>query len=123
LPSRTCATVSGLTREQYDWENRDYFPEDLHAISVHSFPSATRPFFNAPGATRLSHLTPEDVQRALDAKEPKYATYKAQCDAAWLVINRDVAFMSTWFEFEADGNFRNVPIQLRSRVHRAPLRG
>jgi len=102
--------LGGSTQEQYDWENRDYFPEDLHQISVHSFPTINRAFFAAPGATWVSHLTPEDVQRVLDAKEAKYAAYTARCDAAWLVINCDGPLMSTWFEFEAaaiSGTFRS----------------
>jgi hypothetical protein len=98
-------------REDYDWVNRSYFPENFIEISVHNLPVITHSFFNGPGATWLADVTREDIQRVLDAKEGKYAAYRKRCDEAWLVINCDGEFMSTWFDFDnADlaGPFRSV---------------
>jgi hypothetical protein len=88
--------------ESYEWTNRAYFPEILHSVTVHRLDVLTRSFFSVPGATWVATLAPEDIERALQLKEAKYATYRLRCDSAWLVINADIGPMSTWFEFESE---------------------
>ncbi|TFY98842.1 hypothetical protein [Ramlibacter humi] len=98
------------SRETYDWVNRAYFPEHFIEISVHNFPVMTQSFFSGPGGTWLVDVTPDDIQRVLDAKEGKYTAYRRRCEEAWLVINCDGEFMSTWFDFDNEalaGPFRS----------------
>ena len=45
-------------------------------------------------------LTREDLERVIDAKEGKYPAYRRRCDQAWLLINGDLASMSTWFKYD-----------------------
>jgi len=102
LVVRNTPGLGGTRREKCNWENRDYFPEGLHMVFVNRLPRITKSFFRAPGATWVPNLTPEDIQRVLNAKERKYKAYLQQCDSAWLLINCDVPLMSTWFKFNLE---------------------
>jgi len=86
--------------EEYDWINREYFPEQLLKVSVRRLDAITRTHFSSPGATWVATLADSDIKRALASKEPKYETYKMKCDEAWLVISADIGPMSTWFEYD-----------------------
>jgi hypothetical protein len=90
----------GSVREDYNWLNRDYFPERIHSVAVHRLEAITRTHFNCPGAVWVPHLTTEDIERALEPKDEKYPAYRTRCTAAWLVVCADTTAMSTWFEFE-----------------------
>ena len=86
---------------RYDWKAPGSFPDPLIQITVHRLDGITKAFFSAPGATWVSSLSDADIERAVEPKEKKYSTYRMKCDEAWLLINADIRFMSTWFEFEA----------------------
>ena len=88
-------------REEYDWVNRSYFPEIFDSITVHRLEGMTVTHFNCPGATWVASLSAADIERVISAKESKYAAYRSRCDEAWLLINTDIASMSTWFEFNS----------------------
>lgn len=89
-------------REEYNWTNRDYFPEVIHEIAVHRLEELTETHFNGPGATWVAPISAADIKRALASKEEKYSAYRKQCDEAWLLINTDLGAMSTWFEFDGE---------------------
>jgi hypothetical protein len=98
---RNVPPVGEARSEQFDWVNRGYFLEDFHRISVHNVPNASCSFFSVPGATWVAEITSADVQRILDAKEPKVPAYRTRCESVWLLINSDTKFMSTWFEYDS----------------------
>ena len=83
-----------------DWDDMRTLPAILHKLSVHRLDVVTKTFFSAPGATWVGTISRQDIQRALDSKEPKLAAYRTRCDEAWLVINADIESMATWFEFD-----------------------
>jgi hypothetical protein len=85
-----------------DWEDTQALPSIVHSCSVHRLDAITRTHFSSPGATWVASLTREDIERALYAKNSKYATYRKKCDECWLVINADIESMATWFEFEVE---------------------
>lgn len=87
--------------EFYEWTNRAYFPEIIDNIRVHRLDAITETNFICPGATWVASLSRTDIERALEAKEPKYSAYRKSCNEAWLVINADVRSMSTWFQFDS----------------------
>jgi len=110
LVVRNTPSLGTRRHEKYRGENRDYFPEDLHIVSVNRFPNMTQSFFGAPGATWVPGLAPEDIERTLNKKERKYNAYLQHCDSAWLLINCDARSMSTWFNFNLEavsGTFRS----------------
>jgi hypothetical protein len=92
----------GSFEEDYDWENRAYFPEQANHVSAWRFPQFTESFFSSPGAAFIPELSRSDIERALALKEPKVATYKLKCRDAWLVINCDGGWLSSVFEFNED---------------------
>lgn len=92
--------VSGSVREDYNWLNRDYFPEAIHSIAVHRLDGMTT-HFTCPGAVWVQHLAAEDLKRAIEPKESKYSAYRKRCMDAWLLICADTTAMSTWFSFDS----------------------
>ena len=88
-------------REEFDWVNRNYFPEVLNSVTVHRLEGMTTTHFNCPGATWVATLSAADIERVIAAKESKYTAYRIRCDEAWLLVNADIAPMSTWFEFDS----------------------
>jgi hypothetical protein len=89
------------------WEIESPFPDFIHQIKVYRIAGLTRSFFSCPGSTWIATLAPEDIERVLALKEPKYTSYRNRCSRAWLLINADISSMSTWFEFESDALARH----------------
>lgn len=83
--------------EQYDWVNREYFPEEVDYIRVARFDGLTESFFCASGSTWAEQLTPDTVRAVIDTKDGNIDEYLRQCAEAWLVIVTDSLTMSTWF--------------------------
>jgi hypothetical protein len=84
-------------REQYDWVNREHFPEEVDYIRVARFEGLTESFFGTAGSTWAEPLTPDTVRAVIDTKDGNIDEYMRQCDEAWLVIVTDSRTMSTWF--------------------------
>ena len=83
--------------EQYDWVNREYFPEEVDYIRVARFNGLTQSSFGTAGSTWAEPLTPDTVRAVIAAKDAKIDEYLRQCDEAWLLIITDSRTMSTWF--------------------------
>jgi hypothetical protein len=88
--------------EEYDWENRDYFPEEVHHLGAWQFPGITRTFFSAPSASFAPKLQAVDIRRALTAKEPKLPRYRLRATEVWLLVNIDIGQLSTYFLLEQE---------------------
>lgn len=84
-------------REQYDWVNREYFPEEVDYIRVARFEGLTESFFGTAGSTWAEPLTPGAVHAVIDTKHGNIDEYLRQCNEVWLVIVTDSRTMSTWF--------------------------
>lgn len=84
-------------REQYDWFNREYFPEVVDYIRVARFDGLTESFFGTAGSTWAEPLTPDTVRAVIDTKDGNIDEYMLQCAEVWLVIVTDSRTMSTWF--------------------------
>lgn len=86
--------------EEYDWDNRDYFPEEIMHISAYNFPSAEQSFFHSPSAAFVPTLEEKDIRRVLLLKADKLARYRERCNEVWLLINCDVGQLSSFFKHE-----------------------
>ncbi|MDO9436017.1 hypothetical protein [Hydrogenophaga sp.] len=84
-------------REQYDWVNREYFPEEVDYIRVARFDGLTECFFGTAGSTWAEPLTQDTVRAVIDTKDGNIDEYLRHCAEAWLVIVNDSRNMSTWF--------------------------
>lgn len=80
------------------WTAERSFPDQVDRIRVARFEYMKENFFGTSGTTWVVPLSPEDVQRALIAKEKKHAAYLTKCDEAWLIIVIDATSLSTWFD-------------------------
>jgi hypothetical protein len=101
LATRNRPPPNESRQEEYDWNNRDYFPDTINTITVHRLDAITETHFLCPGATWVASLSKADIQRALIAKEGKYSAYRSRCSEAWLLIDTDVGSMSTWFQLDS----------------------
>ena len=98
LAARNLPPEGTLARcEQYDWVNREYFPEEVDYIRVARFEGLTESFFGTAGSTWADPLTPDNVRAVIDTKDGNINAYMRQCDDARLVIVIDSRTMSTWF--------------------------
>lgn len=84
--------------EEYNWENREYFPSEVNHLSIFSFAGVEKSFFSSPGAAFIPELRRNDIERALHLKEPKVETYRKKCEEAWLLINCDGGCLSNVFK-------------------------
>lgn len=91
----------------------------VSAVSIHRMDCITEPFFSAPGSTWLPSISAQDIARALSPKEMRYSTYRAKCDAVWLVIVTDYSTMATWFDFPQDA----APLAISTAFDRVYLLG
>jgi hypothetical protein len=116
--------------EDYDWNNRAYFPEGVHHIGAWQQPGLKRSYFNSPGAAMIPNLGRKDIERALASKQSKLERYRSNCQEVWLVINCDGAQLSTTFEYDeattntsfASGFDRAFLLRhMASKVHELPL--
>jgi hypothetical protein len=72
-------------------------PEALHSISITNTVGICDAHVAFNGGAWVPPLTRDDVQRPLDEKERKLASYRNRCASAWLVINANEFGASTWF--------------------------
>lgn len=86
--------------EDYDWENRDYFPEEVITINVWNIERVRESFFNSPSAAFIPTLRSDDILRAMSLKESKVDRYRTRCDEVWLLVNCDGGQLSTLFEHD-----------------------
>jgi hypothetical protein len=98
--SRNVPSAGNSFREEYNWFNRDYFPEKVHAINSWHFDSMTESFFSAPSAVFVPPLKKEHINEVLTRKEKKYQQYRKRCNQIWLLINADGSQLSTAYDFD-----------------------
>jgi hypothetical protein len=84
--------------EKYDWLNRDYFPQELHALHIYRYDWMTQRRFSAPDGDSIPTLAVTDVRRVLDSKNSRHDAYLRKCVEVWLVINVNADRLSTTFE-------------------------
>lgn len=88
--------------ENYNWQNRNYFPEEVERIGVSRFFGIDRTFFAPMEASFIPDLETKDIERTLARKESKLKEYRNWCDEVWLLINCDIGQLST--DFAHDSN-------------------
>lgn len=98
LAKRNIPSEGTLTKcEQYEWVNREYFPEEVDYIRVAHFDGLKESYFCTAGSTWAETLTPETVRAALETKDGHIDEYLRQCAEVWLMLVTDSPTMSTWF--------------------------
>jgi hypothetical protein len=121
---------NAMYEESFDWENREYFPEEVDSLSVWNMPVMEAPFFSAPVAAFIPDLSRSDMVRTIQSKEPKLSRYRERCAEVWLLILSNGSKISTLFG-GAEGvladpyfsNFDRIFLlqQLEGKVHELKL--
>lgn len=88
--------------EEYDWENREYFPEEVIQLSAWTVPGIGESFFSSPSASFVPTLEERDIERVLISKESKVQRYRENCDELWLLVSFDQGQLSTFFEHDEE---------------------
>lgn len=102
LISQRVPMVGNSYSEDYDWENRNYFPEEINHICAWNLPNTEASFFSSPSAAFVPILESNDILRVLASKESKIPRYRQRCDEVWLIVNFDQGQLSTFFEHNED---------------------
>lgn len=89
LVSRRLPEAGQSYSEEYDWVNREWFPEELSYVRVVRFEHRDWSLWRASSAGFVPDVTPELIQAAIDRKVADISAHRATCDEAWLLIVAD----------------------------------
>lgn len=79
----------GSASEEFDWENRAWFPEEINRVSVARFQEITKSHWYSPDSEFLLECTAELVQAIIEKKEAKLVDYLRAVPECWLLIVLD----------------------------------
>ena len=97
LVGRNLPEVGEMAEEQYNWLNREYFPEEIHSILLHRFEGQAENFWNAGGGTYVPALRPEELSSIVAKKSSRVGDYRKSCDKLWLlIVANGVTLASIW---------------------------
>lgn len=91
--------VDGNVSIQADWDTPDDFPEEIDSIHIRRLQILTKGFWTVPGAAFVPECTLDEVQRVIDKKNKRVASYRNKCDVIWLVIVVDGFALSSTVNF------------------------
>lgn len=86
LVRRNLPEVGEKAEEQYNWLNREYFPEEIHSILLHRFDGQSENVWNARGGTFVPALRPDELAAIVAKKSSRVGAYRKNCDKVWLLI-------------------------------------
>jgi hypothetical protein len=89
LVSRNIPPPGTSYEEEFDWVNRDWFPEELSYVRVARFDHRDWSLWQPASAGYVPDVTPELIQAAIERKAPDVEAHRASCDEAWLLIIAD----------------------------------
>ena len=84
-----------------EYEDTDYFPEEIHSIRISRYAGLTKGFWKVTTAAFIPKLSSEEIQQTLNKKNVLCPSYRKKCQEVWLVIVHGSALSST-FEMAND---------------------
>jgi hypothetical protein len=84
-----------VLRWDYDWVNRDLFPDEIVAVRVAKLAALTKSHWSCPDAGLVPDVEPRQIQAVIDEKAGRLHDYRQECSAVWLVIVADGFSIST----------------------------
>jgi len=95
LISRNLPQAGEWYSEEYDWINREWFPEEVSHVRVARFGHRSWSLWRPSGVGFVPDVTPELVQAAIDRKATDIDNHRASCDEVWLLVIADGFSIST----------------------------
>lgn len=84
--------------EEYDWINREWFPEEISQISVWRLSGLTSCDWTAPDAAFVPHCTIEMIQEVILKKAARFNAYTRLVQECWLLLVLDGFRLSGTFQ-------------------------
>lgn len=84
--------------EEYEYTNRDYFPEQIHLVTVSR--TIDDDTWVAPEAAWNPRCESDYLQTAVSSKSDRYVACKQHCDEGWLLLVTDaLGFLASYVDF------------------------
>jgi hypothetical protein len=99
LVLRNMPAIDSRQEEEYEWENREWFPEEFHLVSVARLSVVTQSHWSAPDAAYAPTCSPELVQERVSEKAAKISSYSSKVPECWLLVVADDFWLSGSFQF------------------------
>lgn len=89
LVLRNLPEQAGHKSEEFDWDNRAWFPEEINHVSVWRIPQILKSHWSAPDAEYIPECSIELVQGIIEKKNAKLGSYAKISPECWLLIVLD----------------------------------
>jgi hypothetical protein len=99
LVIRNLPDSDSCKKEEFNWTNRKWFPEELDQIMVWRFSWATKSNWSAPDSEHVPKCSIELIQESISKKNSKFSCYAETHPNCWLLIVADDFSLSGTFEF------------------------
>ena len=88
-------------RIEYDWDNRELFPDEIIGIRVANFGPDIATVWRPGEAGFVPDTSVDQLQTRITRKALLYEAYRDACDEAWLMLVADGFSISTMFSLTA----------------------
>jgi hypothetical protein len=82
---------------EYDWVNRDIFPEEIVCVRIARFSHRDWSVWQPTNAGYIPGIEPRHMQAAIDRKAPDVTTHRRTCEEVWLLVVADGFGISSTF--------------------------
>lgn len=89
LVLRNLPEQAGHKSEEFDWDNRAWFPEEINRVSVWRIPQILNSHWSEPDAVYIPECSIELVQGIIEKKNAKLGSYTKISPECWLLIILD----------------------------------
>lgn len=89
LVLRNLPEQDGHRSEEFDWDNRAWFPEEINHVLVWRIPQILNSHWSAPDAEYIPECSIELVQGVIENKNTKLGNYAKIVPECWLLIVLD----------------------------------
>ena len=99
LVLRNFPEADSRTEEEYDWLNRDWFPEEFLHVSVSRFSFLMESYWSSPDAEYAPNCSTDSIQERISEEASKFSAYASAFPECWLLVVADDFRLSGSFQF------------------------
>ncbi len=99
LVIRNLPDSDSCKKAEFNWINREWFPEEIDQISVWRFAWLTKSNWSAPDSEYVPKCSVELIQETISKKNGKFASYAETHPNCWLLVVADDFSLSGTFDF------------------------